>query len=776
MWLRCKRFFKKYKIPIGVITAVFLIWYLFFALPRPLFKQDTSTILYSEDNRLLGATISKDEQWRFPVSDSVPKRFEVCITQFEDAYFRKHPGVNPVSLFRAFRQNSSSGSVKSGGSTITMQTIRLAKQNPKRTYWQKFIEIIQATRLELTYSKNEILNYYASYAPFGGNVVGLDAAAWRYYAKPAHQLSWGECATLAVLPNAPSLIFPGKNHELLLNKRNRLLKKLWEEKIVSEDDYMLALSEPLPLKPNALPEIASHLLHTSAKIYKGKRLHSTIDSNLQEQVNLIVENHKRTLSASEIHNIAVLVVEVETGNVKAYVGNTQDKNYSYSNQVDIIQAKRSSGSILKPFLYAAMLQDGQLLPKMLLNDTPIDITENYDKNYSGAVPADEALAKSLNIPAVHMLEKYSVAKFHHRLKQFGFTTFNKTPKHYGLSLIVGGGEVKVWELAEAYRNMAYAVRHDGESSFAQQIQFIPNENPKKQKYPVSPQAAYLTLDALQNVVRPDSEAGWQVYSSKRIAWKTGTSHGFKDAWSVGVTPEYAVAVWVGNADGEGRPGIIGVKAAAPVMFDVFNRLDLKKRFRQPEEGWTEVKTCKESGYLLSPNCSHYVKQIVPKSGNNAEVCPYHRKINLDKTGNFRVNNECYSVDEMVTKSWFVLPAIQEYYYAKGHPYYRSLPSYLSNCNTSFSDKSFDFIYPKNFTKIFLPVDFSGEKQPVVFEIAYSKPENKLFWHLDGNFIGATASIHKMPLLPEPGKHKMIVSDTEGNRIEKSFTIVEGKED
>lgn len=576
MYRKLKSFYSKFKILIWGAFAVFLIWYLFFSLPRPLFREDTSTILYSDDNRLLGATISGDEQWRFPVSDSVPKRFEACILEFEDAYFRKHPGVNPISLFRALKQNSVSGNIKSGGSTITMQTIRLAKQNPQRTYWQKFLEIIQATRLELTYSKNEILNLYVSHAPFGGNVVGLDAAAWRYYAKPAHQLSWGECATLAVLPNAPALIFPGKNHDLLLSKRNRLLKKLYDQKILSEDDYKLALYEPLPLKPNQLPELAPHLLHTSAKEYKGKRIHSTIDSNLQEQISLIVENHKITLSASEIHNIAVLVVEVESGKVKAYVGNTKDENYSYSNQVDLIQAKRSSGSILKPFLYASMLHDGQLLPKMLLNDTPVDVTENYDKTYSGVVPADEALARSLNIPAIHMLEKYSVTKFHHRLKEFGFTTFTKTPKHYGLSLIVGGGEVKLWELAQAYRNMAYAVLHSKESSFLQEITYMHSDNIKKEKYPVNPQAAYLTLDALQNVVRPDSETGWQVYSSKRIAWKTGTSHGFKDAWSVGVTPEYAVAVWVGNADGEGRPGIIGVKAAAPIMFDVFNRLVLVK--------------------------------------------------------------------------------------------------------------------------------------------------------------------------------------------------------
>lgn len=772
---RLKDFYRKFKIPIGLAFGAFLIWYLFFSLPKPLFREDTSTILYSEDNRLLGATISKDEQWRFPLSDSVPKRFAVCITQFEDAYFRKHPGVNPVSLFRAFRQNTATGNIKSGGSTITMQTIRLAKQNPERTYGEKFMEIIQATRLELTYSKSEILNLYVSYAPFGGNVVGLDAAAWRYYAKPAHRLSWGESATLAVLPNAPSLIFPGKNQELLLKKRNRLLKKLWDENFISEDDYQLAIAEPLPSKPNPLPEIAPHLLHTAAKTRKGMRLHTTIDSHLQEQLNQIVENHKRVLSASEIHNIAVLLVEVSTGNIKAYAGNTHDESYNYSNQVDIIQARRSSGSILKPFLYASMLQDGQLLPKMLLNDTPVDITENYDKNYSGVVPADEALAKSLNIPAVHMLEKYSVAKFHHRLKEFGFTTFDRTSKHYGLSLIVGGGEVKLWELAEAYRNLAYRVMFPGETSFDQDIQFLEDRQSRKRKFPVSPQASYLTLDALKNVARPESEAGWQVYSSKRIAWKTGTSHGFKDAWSVGVSPEYVVAVWVGNADGEGRPGIIGVKAAAPVMFDVFNRLELRKSFPHPEKGWAEVKTCKESGYLLSPNCTHAVVQIVPKSGNHAEACSFHKKIHLDKTGSYRVHSECYPVGEMLTRSWFVLPAIQEYYYAKGHPYYKPLPAYLPGCSPSFSDRPFDFIYPKNFTRIFLPLNFNGERQPVVFEVAHTKPEQQLFWHLDGEFIGTTQIIHKFPLIPEPGSHKILISDARGNRIEKDFTILEAKE-
>lgn len=771
MWKRIKKFYKKYKIPIGILSGIFLVWYFFFSLPHPLFKEETSTLIYSQGNKLLGATISGDEQWRFPANDSVPKRFEICITQFEDAYFRRHPGVNPVSLFRAFRQNLRSDGIVSGGSTITMQTIRLAKQNPKRTYGQKFLEMIQATRLELTNSKDRILRYYVSYAPFGGNVVGLDAAAWRYYAKSAEQLSWGESATLAVLPNAPSLIFPGKNQDLLLAKRNRLLKKLWDEKFIDKDDYELAILEPLPGKPNALPEIAPHLLQTAIKSYKGKRLKTTLDDNLQEQVSLIVENHRQQLSSNAIHNMAVVVVEVQSGEVKAYVGNTFDRNNSYSNKVDIVQSNRSSGSILKPFLYSNMIQEGKLLPKMLLPDTPMDITENYERNYSGAVPADEALAKSLNIPAVHMLESYSVPKFHHKLKEFGFTTFNQTPKHYGLSLIVGGGEVKLWELAQSYRNLAYRVVKPDQDVFDPMIHYIKRESEKEKKFPVSAQSAYLTLKALQDVARPESETGWQVYSGKNIAWKTGTSHGFRDAWSVGVTPEYVVAVWVGNADGEGRPGIVGVKAAAPVMFDVFGRLKLNSKFEKPKGNWTEVKTCKESGFLIGKNCAQFVRTEIPSSAENAPVCPYHQKVHLDKTGSFQVNNDCYPVSEMITQKWLVLPPIEAYYYQKIHPEYKSLPNFMKGCANPGDQLTFDFVYPKNFTRIYLPKDFSGNQQAVVFEVAYTQPEKSLFWYLDGKYVGTTRNIHKLALQPESGRHRVTVSDTEGNRIQKSFTIV-----
>ncbi len=231
-----------------------------FCLPNDLFEDPTATVITSSTNDLLGAQIASDGQWRFPHNDSVPEKFSVCIVQFEDEYFYKHPGFNPISIFKALKDNISSGEVKRGGSTLTQQVIRLSRKGKARTYTEKLKELILASRLELRDSKEDILAYYSSNAPFGGNVVGLDAASWRYYNRDAHQLSWAESATLAVLPNAPSLIYPGKNQERLLQKRNRLLKKLLESTILDTLTYELSIAEGLPQKPYALPQIAPHLL------------------------------------------------------------------------------------------------------------------------------------------------------------------------------------------------------------------------------------------------------------------------------------------------------------------------------------------------------------------------------------------------------------------------------------------------------------------------------------------------------------------------------------
>ncbi|HLC83752.1 MAG TPA: transglycosylase domain-containing protein, partial [Bacteroidia bacterium] len=377
---------------------------------------------------LLAAKIAEDGQWRFPLTKKLPQKFIDCIIQFEDRGYYSHWGVSPTAIVRATKQNLEAKKTVSGGSTITMQVIRMSRKGQKRTFFEKFIEIILATRLEFSYSKKEILSLYASNAPFGSNVVGIDAASWRYFGREPSKLSWAEAATLAVLPNAPSLIYPGKNQERLLKKRNRLLDQLFVAKIIDKETCELSKKEPLPGKPHAIPQIAPHLLQRAAKEnFSGQRIVSTLDSHLQERVNTIIENHHKILRGNEIHNACAIVLDVSTGNVLAYVGNTANKGKpEYEGDVDVISAPRSTGSILKPFLFANMLNDGELLSTTLIPDIPTQIAgyapQNYNQTFDGAVPAKRALARSLNIPAVRMLQNYGIEKFNYNLKKMGMTT------------------------------------------------------------------------------------------------------------------------------------------------------------------------------------------------------------------------------------------------------------------------------------------------------------------------------------------------------------------
>ena len=382
-----------------------------FSLPRRLFEDPYSTVLMAKDGELLCATIASDGQWRFPETKSVPEKFSEALIAFEDKRFYSHLGVDPLSLARAVRQNISDRRIVSGGSTVTMQVVRLSRKGRDRTIFQKIIEMILAVRLEMRHSKEEILAIYASHAPFGGNVVGLDAACWRYFGRTPDQLSWGEASLLAVLPNAPSLMHPGKNREKLRVKRDRLLDRLIELGKIDETTAALAKEEKIPEEPQALPQYARHLLTRAAG--DGRAQHvitSTVDYSLQVQAEFIIRNHNTRLAANQVHNAAAIVLDVATGKVLAYVGNTGSNNPENHVDVDVIRSSRSTGSILKPFLFAAMLDEGKMLPKTLFPDVPTLINgfspQNFSMQYDGAVPANKALIRSLNIPAVHMLKAY----------------------------------------------------------------------------------------------------------------------------------------------------------------------------------------------------------------------------------------------------------------------------------------------------------------------------------------------------------------------------------
>lgn len=763
------------KVMLAIIT-ILVIGYIF-CLPRQLFHVPYSTVVTDRNGELLGARIASDGQWRFPPRTTTPEKIEQCLITFEDKHFYHHWGVNPLSIGRAAYQNLRHKRIISGGSTLTMQTIRLAR-NESRTFGEKAIEMIWATRLEFRASKEEILSMYVSHAPFGGNVVGLDAAAWRYFGHSADDLSWAESAMLAVLPNAPAMIHLSKGRKMLLAKRNRLLKQLLDKKVIDASTYELAVSEPLPDEPHPLPQIAPHLVSHFYKERYGLYTSSTIDRGIQTHIEDLAERWSNEFSRSDIRNLAILVVDIPSNQVIAYCGNVHFNRKQGGNQVDVIRAPRSTGSILKPFLYYAMLQEGSLLPDMLMPDVPININgftpQNFSLQYEGAVPASEALARSLNIPVVTMLQKYGVPKFHDFLQQIGFTTINRPSSHYGLSLILGGAEATLWDVTNAYAQMGRSLLTNlpPELANAKEAAMTVAEMEKgndKGKLAWNKGAVWQTFDALKEVNRPE-EIDWKsIPSMQTIAWKTGTSYGFRDAWAVGVNPRYAVGVWVGNATGEGKPGLVGAQTAGPVLFDVFNYLPSSSWFERPTSIFIEAEICRQSGHLKGRFCEETDTVLILPSGLRTEACPYHHPVTLSADESHRIYENCANMEPTLKKSWFTLPPVWEWYYKQHHPEYKPLPPFKAGCGED-TFLPMQFIYPPMNARIRLPKQLDGSKGYLTAELAHSNPNATVFWHLDDTYRMQTQDFHRISLQPTPGKHSLTAVDGEGNTVSTTFFI------
>ena len=764
-------FFKRLSVTKKVILCIlaFLVTGYIFCLPRHLFHVPYSTVVTDRNEELLGARIASDGQWRFPPRNTTPEKIKECLITFEDKHFYHHWGVNPFAIGRAFYQNVKNKRIVSGGSTLTMQTIRLAR-NESRTFREKLIEMIWATRLEFRASKEEILSMYISHAPFGGNVVGLDAAAWRYFGHSADDLSWAESAMLAVLPNAPAMIHLSKGRKTLLNKRNRLLKQLLEKKTIDSSTYELAISEPLPDEPHPLPQIAPYLVSRFYQERNGEYSRSTINKGIQTQVEDLAERWSNEFGRSDIRNLAILVIEIPSNQVVAYCGNVHFDRKQGGNQVDVIQAPRSTGSILKPFLYYAMLQEGSLLPDMLLPDVPVNINgftpQNFSMQFEGAVPASEALARSLNIPAVTMLQRYGVPKFHSFLQQIGLKTINRSSSHYGLSLILGGAEATLWDVTNAYAMMGRSLLQLPQRSCSL---LLPTSRITESTDPFQPGAVWQTFDALKEVNRPE-EIDWKsIPSMQTIAWKTGTSYGFRDAWAVGVTPRYAVGVWVGNATGEGKPGLVGAQTAGPVLFDIFNLLPASSWFTRPAGIFVEAEVCRKSGHLKGRFCDETDTLLVLPAGLRTEACPYHHLVTLSADESQRIYENYANTEPTLQKSWFTLPPVWEWYYKQHHPEYKPLPPFKAGCGED-TFQPMQFIYPPMNARIKLPKQLDGSNGFLTVELAHSNPNATIFWHLDETYQAQTQDFHKISLQPAAGKHSLTAVDGEGNTISTTFFV------
>lgn len=753
----------------------------------PLFQAPTSTVLVDRNGEFLGASVAQDAQWRFPPSASVPSRFATCLMQFEDRHFHEHHGIHLPSLIRAAQQNRHAGHVVSGGSTLTMQLARLSRGASDRSYVNKLVEALLAIRIDLYMEKQEILALFCAHAPFGGNVVGLEAAAWRYYGRPPERLSWSECATLAVLPNAPSTIYPGKGQEALRSKRDRLLDRLLFIGAIDPTERSLAKQEPLPQRTLPLPQRATHLLATlRAKGFEGTLIRSTIDGQLQDLARTSLERFAPVLAANEVHNAAALIIDIPTGQVLAYVGNLEAAGREHAGQVDIVRAQRSTGSLLKPFLYADMLTHGELLPDMLVADIPTQYDgfapRNYDEAYTGAVPASKALARSLNVPAVRALRKHGIAPTLRTLRAMGFASIGRSADHYGLSLIIGGAESSLWEMCGAYASLARLEMNYGRGGNTYQTGDIhplllraANE-PKapdhsKKAPPLSAAAIHFTLKALREVKRPDAEAGWEQFADQRgVAWKTGTSVGHRDAWAIGVNGRYCVGIWTGNADGEGRPGLTGTLAAAPLLFDLFGRLPSVPPPDPPFDELVKEPICRWSGHRAAADCPVVDTLFIPTPGKRTPVCPYHRMILVDEPERSRVQPGMNGHP----KAWAVLPPAMEHYFALHDPSYKPLPPYASGDGEDLQNMA--VLYPEPHARILIPTQLDGARGKAIVEVAHRQNDVHIDWDLDGVYLGRTVSDHRMPISPPDGPHLLTLTDATGQVLSHRFTIVASSRD
>jgi penicillin-binding protein 1C len=767
-----------------------------FCVPDPLFDSSYSTVLLDQHEQLLGARLAKDGQWRFPGKDLiVPVTFEKAILQFEDKRFYSHGGVDALALARAFKENINAREIVSGGSTLTMQMMRLARHNRSRNIWQKGVEMLWAIRFEVTHSKKEILQLYAAHAPFGGNVVGLGAASWRYYHKTPDQLSWGEAAALAVLPNAPGMVHPGRNRDAFLQKRDRLINELHENATIDETEASLALQEPLPGEPLPLPDIAPHVLSHYAN--SGETLHSTIDLALQERLTALLQRHSDILALNGVNNAGLLVIETETGEVKAYIGNVSHDAKAHQNDVDIVQSERSSGSILKPFLYCASLQQGLITPKGIVEDIPTYIRGyqplNYSQQYMGMVPADQALAMSLNVPAVRLLQQYGILQFKEKLIDAGITTLHFSPEYYGLPLVLGGAEVKLWDICGAYASMGRILSHAYKYDHKYSKEDIHPPILWQRRYNGSTMltnrlrqtdlgaeapvwnvgAIWSTFEAMSTLRRPDQEGQWETFeSSKRIAWKTGTSFGFRDAWAVGVTPKYTIGVWIGNADGEGRPGVIGLHAAAPVLFDVLRMLDSRDEWWSPPYDVLQpMVVCKESGWLAGPGCMETDTAFFVAGQQTPKICQYHAQVYTDREQQYRYDPSCMP-ENAVFENYFIVPAIAESYYKRYHPEYQTLPPLSPGCSSDDNHgKDMAIIYPRPGSKIYVPYEWDKKKSRAVFSAVHRSETADVYWHLDQEYLGKTHEFHQMEVDPKPGKHTLVLQDEFGGMATTTFEVL-----
>ena len=769
-WLWSKRFRRLWVYAAIAVGVLCLFNWVIFPLPKDRLQRPSSTFVYCRDGQLLNCFTSSDRFWRKPVPlKRISPHLVRSVITCEDRWFYYHPGFNPVSLVSAAVENLKAGRFVRGGSTITMQIARMMESKP-RTIPNKIIEILRAVQLELTYSKNRLLEIYFNLAPYGGNIEGVGAAAYMYFDKAPGSLSVAEAALLTAVPSSPSQFRPDRHPEKCLDRRNLVLRYLWDEGIISQSDYDQAITEELPRQRVAASVTAPHFCQSMALVNAdAPEIASTVDFKLQTTCERLAEGHRGELVQKGIYNLSLVVLDNHTGDLLAMVGSPDFSDVANHGQINGALAPRSPGSALKPFAYALGFERGIISPALRVEDLPANyagyIPVNYDNEYHGVVSVSEALIQSLNVPAVNLTSRVGLKELYDLLRRGGITTLNRKYFEYGLPLVLGSGEVTLLELTNLYATLARG------GDFLP-IRLIKDDARLQPTRLLTPEACYLVTELLTELKRPDLPASWEFTADiPKVAWKTGTSYGRKDAWAIGYNPDYTVGVWAGNFSAEGSIAIVGAEIAAPLMLDIFSQLcaDGDKGWFRPPRGIAQREVCAVSGRVATDDCPERILEQYIPGISPMEPCTVHKKILVDTRTGYQVCRWCAAgkhADVKIYEDW--PPRLAAWLESKG--IISLIPAHNPQCRGMLAGEAPVITSPENDAVYILrrsvPLDF----QKILFEASAAADNRRLFWFLDGQLFSTTQSENRVFCQPQQGKHRLMCVDDYGRSNSISFQV------
>jgi penicillin-binding protein 1C len=741
-----------------VLAGIFLTFLLLnwvFPLPD---RIEYSTVITDDKGAVVHAFLTHDQQWRMKTElGEISPLLRKTIVVKEDKYFYYHPGVNLFAMARAFGRNLVHLRRTSGASTITMQVAR-AMEPKKRTYWNKVVEVFRAFQLEWKYPKSEILQLYLNVVPYGGNIQGVKAASILYFKKNPDHLSLAEITALSIIPNRPSSLVMGRNNDRIVEERNKWLRRWAQEKVFTRHEIADALAEPLTATRGVVP---AYMPQLSWKLKKrgGSMIHSTIQLNMQLKVEKLIRDYSRTLALKNIHNAAAIVIDNRTHRVVSYVGSSDFDDALNAGQVNGAAAVREPGSTLKPLLYGLCIDEGLLTPKRTITDVPINYDgyapENYDKRFNGYVTMEYALEHSLNIPAVKSLKALGKDKLIQRLSQCDFRQVDRDRKKLGLSMILGGCGATLEEMTGMYSLFA------NEGVYVRPRYTYADSSGGAGVRVLSPAATFMINETLSKVNRPDFPLNWQsTLHLPKIAWKTGTSYGRRDAWSIGYNKHFTVGIWAGNFSGLGVPELSGANVATPLLFTIFNTIDYDDDaswFAKPDDCDVRM-VCTETGLPPDEFCKNLVTDYFIPLVSTARKCDNRQEVFLSADGKISYCRSCLPPNGYKKKWFTVIPPEMKEYYDANHISYELVPPHNPDCEKVFKEGAPVVTSPANGSEYLIN---RKDPEPLLLRCRVTNDVAKVYWYINDKFYRSGDAGGKEFFMPDEGPVKVSCTDDKG---------------